>query len=95
MEESKKICHFRLNVSESERVSDVSYYISIYSAPQAIVSLIYFDTILIVGMQNGCIYLGESLTHCKLMLVSTDEDSPTKAEFSNSKSRAHLQTYGS
>lgn len=76
-------------------VTEVSHYISIHSAPHAIVFLIYFDVILIVHMQKECIYLGESFTHYKLMPINTDKDSPTKSdESSNSKSREHLQTQG-
>lgn len=49
------------------------------TTPVSIVPLIYFDVLLIVHIQNKCIYLGESLTHCKLMLINTDRDSPTKS----------------
>lgn len=76
-------------------VTGVSHYISIYSAPHAIVFLIYVDAILIVRMQNECIYLGKSITRYKLMLFNADKDSPAKSDkSSNNKSREHLQTYG-
>lgn len=76
-------------------VTDVSHYVGIHSAPCAIVFFIYFGVILIVHMQDECIYLGKSLPRYKLMLFNTGMDSPRKSdESSNNKSREHLQTYG-
>lgn len=60
-------------------VTDVSHY-SIHSAPRAVVFLMYFDVILIVHLQNECIYLGKPLNY-KLVLINTDESSPTKLYF--------------
>lgn len=43
-------------------LTDVSHYISLDSFPHAIAFLIYFDFILIVHVQNECVYLGEFLS---------------------------------
>jgi len=75
-------------------VTEAPQAISIHSAPPAILCLIYFEVMLSVHTQNERIDLGESLTHCKLMLINTSKDIPTKSESSNNQSREHLQTHG-
>lgn len=43
-------------------LTDVSHCISLHGSPHAIAFLVYFDFMLIVHVQNECIYLGEFLS---------------------------------
>lgn len=58
-------------------LTDVSHYISLDSFPHAIAFLIYFDFILIVHVQNECVYLGEflSVSQSLLTLIRTVQQS--------------------
>lgn len=58
----KKVKKSVTSVCLEVNLTDVSHCINLHGCPHAIAFLVHFDFMLIVHVQNECIYLGEFLS---------------------------------